>query len=71
MRFADLVSLTFFQIKVNVDEELAERMLGVMDKYREAFFVVDLKYDVNKIRIVDTDPNISSEIMDGRDSFLL
>ena len=54
-----------------MEEELAERMMGVMDKYKDSFFVIELKGDPNKRSIDDPDPNVSSEIMDGRDSFLL
>jgi hypothetical protein len=58
-------------LKVTADEELAERMMTVLDKFQDSFFVVELKYDPNKREIVDPDPNIASEVMDGRDTFLL
>lgn len=61
----------YFQFKVPVEEELAERMISVLDKYKDSFFVIELKSDPNKRSIEDPDPNVSSEIMDGRDSFLL
>ena len=54
-----------------MDEELAERMCDALDKYKDTFFVVELRHDPNKLEIRDQDPTITSDLMDGRDSFLL
>lgn len=52
-------------------EDLQDRLLTVLDKYQETFFVVQLQlpgFVPGEIR--DPDPVIPCEIMDGRDTFL-
>lgn len=52
-------------------EDLQDRLLQVMDKYRETFFVVQLQppgFVPGEIR--DPDANIGCDLMDGRDQFL-
>ncbi len=41
------------------------------NRAQDTFFVVELRADINKVEIKDQDPLITSELMDGRDSFLL
>ena len=56
--------------KITPGEELAERMLTVVEKWQESFFIVELRSDMSSRIVRDPDPNISSEIMDGREAFL-
>ncbi len=56
--------------KITPGEELAERMLTVVEKWQESFFIVELRSDTSSRIVRDPDPNISSEIMDGREAFL-
>lgn len=51
-------------------EELLDRLMEVMDKHRDTFFVVQLLPPGPPRDVRDPDPNMGCELMDGRDQFL-
>ncbi|XP_041359356.1 CREB-binding protein-like isoform X4 [Gigantopelta aegis] len=52
--------------------DLTAKIYQTMEKHKEVFFVIRLRPQANHELppIVDPDPHISNELMDGRDSFL-
>lgn len=55
--------------------EITDKLFNLFEKHKDIFFTIRLvtqqnELSVNNIEIVDPDPLLSSELMDGRDVFL-
>lgn len=50
--------------------DLHDKMLAMMDKHKEGFFVIRLQSTNEPTEIRDPDPLINCDLMDGRDAFL-